>query len=62
MKPDRLNTMSADADVAMSTTIFIHGLGALVWDYQKQASLTPQSPSPDDPTAQLWLHQRRQNL
>ncbi|GME54544.1 hypothetical protein GTA08_BOTSDO02368 [Neofusicoccum parvum] len=60
MKPDRLNLLSGDADFTFATSIFVHGIGALVWDHRKLASITPDHP--DDPTAQLWLQTRRQDL
>lgn len=62
MKPDRLNALSGDADFNMSTSIFVHGIGALVWDYRKQASITQETQSHDDPTAHLWMQSRRQDL
>ncbi|OMP82922.1 hypothetical protein BK809_0001113 [Diplodia seriata] len=62
MQPDRLNTLSGDADFTMSISIFVHGVGAMVWDYRKQASITQDSPSHDDATTQLWLQSRRQDL
>lgn len=62
IKPDRLNTLSGDADFDRATSIFVHGVGAMVWDYRKQASITQESSSHDDPTAHLWLQSRRQEL
>ncbi|EKG17705.1 Transcription factor fungi [Macrophomina phaseolina MS6] len=62
IKPERLNALSGDADFNLSTSIFVHGIGALVWDYRKQASITQDTETHDDPTAQLWMQSRRHDM